>query len=257
MLSGDQEEQALAERLLPTVATITNITQWPSLTAPRQCWDVMTQWGPPWGKRNGSAFCTAPMLHVYNVTYSDCDTPWVMCACEDAEDTFPSWKTTWTRAPVEMRSWASTLILVNSGPGAPTATYPFQDKGTILSCGVKTYPTDLLHELGLILDGVMGMPSSLPEWANLEAKNNDTMVFSDDPSNTERFTETAIGLLLEKHGWTGPDFSRVKHQFDFVDKWVGKYLEPQKLGATCNKTSRARRPVSQTVHFNTSGSLIL
>lgn len=63
---------------LPRVSS--RIRQWEEGRIPSACYDLITE-----PDLLGGA-CDAERTEVYEVTYDDCEEPWVICRCQDADD---------------------------------------------------------------------------------------------------------------------------------------------------------------------------
>lgn len=63
---------------LPRVSS--NIKQWPEGRIPSTCYDLIIEPDLLGGS------CDPERVEVYEVTYDDCEEPWVICRCQDADE---------------------------------------------------------------------------------------------------------------------------------------------------------------------------
>ncbi|RVD90420.1 uncharacterized protein DFL_001385 [Arthrobotrys flagrans] len=76
-----------------TVAPSATILQWAPGKAPQACVNELA-----WNN------CQSGRAFVYNVTYADCPTPWIMCRCENADLSIYQMTNFFGRMPVHLRS---------------------------------------------------------------------------------------------------------------------------------------------------------
>lgn len=91
------------------------VSQWDHGRLPRACWEMATSEGPD---RYIGGECTVAGIEVYNVTYNDCDEPWIVCRCPEAEDNLDTVVADLGRLPVAARENVRYVVM------APNNTSP-------------------------------------------------------------------------------------------------------------------------------------
>ncbi|KAK6542272.1 hypothetical protein TWF694_006232 [Orbilia ellipsospora] len=163
-----------------TASPTFSIQQWPSGTAPQSCVNELA-----W---NG---CISGRAVVYNVTYTDCPTPWVFCRCDNADLSINQMADFFGRMPVHLRSVVRHPMAVHQDGCSAYATTG-SDDGDIVMQGNCNTESIWLHETGHQLDARglgngVGFSTS-PAWIN--ALYADSCA-ADDYGNTALWEEFA------------------------------------------------------------------
>ncbi|EJD44983.1 hypothetical protein AURDEDRAFT_124866 [Auricularia subglabra TFB-10046 SS5] len=94
------------------------------------------------------AGCKDNQITGKEVWYSDCDKPWLLCRCSDANMSFETMERRWGKVPVGMRSYGGTLIAVKKEKGCVAYTFSGEYIRFHGDCGTSVF----LHEVGHTVD---------------------------------------------------------------------------------------------------------
>ncbi|KAK6535478.1 hypothetical protein TWF694_001934 [Orbilia ellipsospora] len=173
-----------------SVWTQNTVVQWPAGSLPNSCAVQMAARG-----------CAASHVQVYNVTYSDCDRPWVFCRCDYAPVPIGRTADVFGRLPVHMRSMVRHPMIVPNPDGQCCCASP--DNGDLMVAGDCQIPT-FAHEIGHLIDNrgdVYGEDfSSKPDFENaLAADTCSISNYGNVNGRHEEFAEMSIAVLYNVH----------------------------------------------------------
>ncbi|KAK6500860.1 hypothetical protein TWF506_003621 [Arthrobotrys conoides] len=162
------------------------VVQWPAGSLPSSCAVQMASRG-----------CQPNQVQVYNVTYEDCDRPWVFCRCESAPVHIGRSADIFGRMPVHMRSMVRHPMIVPNPDGACCCAAP--DDGDLMVAGDCPIPT-YAHEVGHLIDNradVFGQDySSKPAFVNALATDTCSISnYGNTAGRHEEFAEMSIAVL--------------------------------------------------------------
>ncbi|KAL5339728.1 hypothetical protein BJX70DRAFT_397440 [Aspergillus crustosus] len=216
---------AILYEILPS--TVFSFTQWEWGTLPARCKSVADNRG-----------INAYDINVYEVTYDDCDTPWVFCRHHDAQVSLDQMIDNFGRLPVRLRDMVRTQIAV---PSDGTGAYAYSDLGDIVYTGNMGRLIRIwIHEIGHVIDRTEGVDhdySSTDAWLN--EYNQDSYVCDKygQSNNAENFAEETLVALFDKVVPGGinslaPNSNDIYHQYTAVQKIAGDRIIP---GGTCSR----------------------
>lgn len=212
--------------------------------APTQ--STQDQWEPglvPWDCKyhaEQSFQLNAKDIEVYNVTYTDCQDPWVICRHKDSPVDIITIVDTFGRMPVGMRDWVRQAMSFPNPDGASA----FNDAGNIVFSDVTASNIDVyLHETGHSLDGqgaVNGQPqvtfSGTQPWTdryNADANVPDNYAQSSMAEDFAQNTVIAVFDTVVEGGFPGvqPNWAAVSQQYSLIKDRVAGIVP----GGTCNR----------------------
>ncbi|KAM7222667.1 hypothetical protein V8F06_001854 [Rhypophila decipiens] len=205
------------------------ITKWTHGYVPRACVRELAS-------RVGSY--SAKDLSVFNVAYTDCDTPWVFCNHPQSRMRDSDMAEQFGRLPVKMRSHVRHVMGLPRGLIETCEAYSNFD-GDIVFLGVPIHPVTFaavwVHEVAHSID-------SITFWQDEEfsAVEKDSAVPTDyaTTNQTENFAENFVLALYVRTGGVIPKdkWNKIKwQQKSIVDKY-GDVLDPN---GTCSSRKRA------------------
>ncbi|KAI4192277.1 MAG: hypothetical protein LQ350_008677 [Teloschistes chrysophthalmus] len=195
-------------------------------------------------------------ITTYNIHYSDCEQPWVVCQHKDTKLSLNTMVDLFGKLPVLVRSHVKHVV------NLPTKTngYAFSQDGSIALFGIDDDGIAVfIHEAGHCIDlngGYAGrILSSSQDWD--DAINADSNV-PDPYSGTNMVEDVAQNTVLAVYdvvvpggyGVLEPNWRNVYHQYGTLKQWAddsGKLLQPE---GQC----RWRSANSETVAANGSGA---
>ncbi|KAI5807745.1 hypothetical protein DFH27DRAFT_479070 [Peziza echinospora] len=184
--------------------------------------------------------CPISNVKVYNVTYNDCDRPWVMCRCDDATVSLNRMVTMFGKVPVKSRVFVRHLFgWPDNTPNV--AAYAFgSDIGLVGNLFTSTGADEmfiLLHEVGHVLDSALGGVSSSSQFATELAKDTCVPRPYSQESVAEDVGDLNAFIYLQKVNRNAYDaanlqwnFSCMNNQLNFIEQKFGQY---NVLGGTC------------------------
>ncbi|EPS39631.1 hypothetical protein H072_6563 [Dactylellina haptotyla CBS 200.50] len=169
------------------------VQQWAPGKAPQACVNELA-----WNN------CISGRAVVYNITYNDCNKPWVMCRCENADLSINQMANFFGRMPVHLRSVVRHVMATHQdGCSAYAITGP--DDGDIVMQGNCNTQSVWLHETGHQLDA-RGLGTGVGFSTSqifTDALWNDTCV-ADDYGNTAPWEEFAqMTVVSQSHAIYG------------------------------------------------------
>ncbi|KAK3312505.1 hypothetical protein B0H66DRAFT_608767 [Apodospora peruviana] len=238
------------KRYLPT-HTFT-ISQWTNHKMPEKCyyWAVTAdQW-------------VATDFRVYNVTFSDCSTPFVVCYHKKATKTINQISTEISRLPVKIRQ-ATSMYLVYGDADSDNNNYrgaiaTLCDDGIIVGRSSFYFATSLIHETGHAVDCTLASPdavhpghgteySSGTAWHNAVVMDGYAVSAYGAGSYVEDFADTGRAALLDNiypgglaaFANNNPNLTQITNQVTNFKSVVGAYYT---TGGTCDKTKKFPYP---------------
>ncbi|KAK4217764.1 hypothetical protein QBC37DRAFT_479401 [Rhypophila decipiens] len=214
----------------------------PLTTASSVMW--ATGYIPMYCKYEAGAQGVSPYdIQVFNITYSDCSTPWVFCRHKDSPTSQTDMINQFGRLPVKMRNYVRHVISIPTGGGA----HAWSGVGDIMIRGAVTTAQALtvwIHEIAHCIDNHNGPGgtsdfSATSTW--LTAFNADTAVPDGyaTTSQAENFAQNTVVALYDRLNtltggiWGQPyDVWKIQNQFTAVETKLGSQLLP---GGTCSR----------------------
>ncbi|KAM7203798.1 hypothetical protein V8F20_003804 [Naviculisporaceae sp. PSN 640] len=211
---------------------------------------------PEYCKYEANAQGVSPYdIQVFNITYSDCSTPWVFCRHKDSPTSQNDMVNQFGRLPVKMRNYVRHVISVPYGGGA----HAWSGVGDVMFRGSVSDAAALtvwIHEIGHCIDNHNGVGgnsdfSATSTW--LTAFNADTGVPDDyaRTSQAENFAQNMNVALYDKLNplsggiWGQPyPVWKIQNQFTAVETQLGNQLLP---GGTCSRGIYSGVTVSSAV----------
>ncbi|KAH7303801.1 hypothetical protein B0I35DRAFT_495969, partial [Stachybotrys elegans] len=228
--------------LLNTLRPVRHLYRlWVDGNLPLRCYDIAIQEG----------FSPAD-VDAYDVTYDDCETPWVFCRHRSAEMDLFGMRDTFGRIPVRTRQYVRTIMGL---PGARSA-YAFSDRGDIIFFGdCDNSPTVFIHEFAHILDrhGVAGHNDSdfsrNPIW---EAAYDADPRISDEYAQTnqqENWAQEVVLATFDRVSPGGlpaiqPSHADIGHQYGTARIYLENKIIP---GGTCQFRWPDETRVNETI----------
>ncbi|KAK1829515.1 hypothetical protein QBC39DRAFT_384032 [Podospora conica] len=180
---------------------------------------------------------------VYNVTYSDCSAPWVICRSNSAASTIQQLAEEISRIPASMRQAASAFLVFPETVGH--AIQSWSDNGLIDGKSSYYHATGLVHELGHAVDSALLAAPIMPSysdsstWRNLVAADGFTATAYGTTSHAEGFTDIGRVVLLENIYPGGinslfpnhPNLTQIARQVAHFQSVAGAYYQ---TGTTCD-----------------------
>ncbi|KAK6342256.1 hypothetical protein TWF730_001733 [Orbilia blumenaviensis] len=172
-----------------TTAPPATILQWAPGKAPQACVNELA-----WNN------CQSGHAVVYNVTYADCPTPWIMCRCDNADLSIYQMTNFFGRMPVHLRSTVR-HVMATHGEGCSAYAITGPEDGDIVMQGNCNTQSVWLHETGHQLDA-RGLGNGIGFSTSstfINALWNDTCV-ADDYGNTALWEEFAqMTVVSQSH----------------------------------------------------------
>ncbi|KAH8895248.1 hypothetical protein GQ53DRAFT_761835 [Thozetella sp. PMI_491] len=227
------------------------LSQWAKGKMPEACyyWGVTRdQW-------------VAADFTMWNVTYSDCSTPYVVCRHKNAPKTIDQIATTISKIPAGVRQ-AVSLFLVYSDKSEDNPNYggymaTYAPHGIIIGRSTGYFVTSLVHEFGHAVDANLasldaphpGSGTSFSATSFFQsAANMDGYAVSayGTTSFTEDFPEVGRAVLIDQINpgglaafYTNANITHIYQQMGAVKKVAGSFY---KTGTTCDKTRKFPYP---------------
>ncbi|KAK3367690.1 hypothetical protein B0H63DRAFT_535732 [Podospora didyma] len=243
-LENDVGDQAFRQ-YLPT-HTFT-LSQWTNGKMPERCyfWAVTADhWNP------------ADFV-IYNVTYSDCSIPFVMCYNVKAGKTASQVATEISRLPVKMRQ-STSMYLVYGDAASDNPSYTgfmaaLCGDGIIIGRSSGYFTTSLIHETGHVVDShpLPGSTefSSTSTWHNAVIQDGYAVTAYGAGSYVEDFADTGRAVLLDAiypGGLAGfapnnPNLTQITHQLAAFKAVAGQYYV---TGGSCDTGHKFPFPTS-------------
>lgn len=183
---------------------------------------------------------------VYNVTYTDCNEPWVICRHTGSSPSINQLAADIGKMPATMRQAANAYL---SFPESwNRAIESWSENGLIAGKGSYYGPTALVHEHGHAVDGYLLVPgpgwySSTTTWRNLVAADGYAATAYGTTSHVENFADIGRVVLLENiypGGIAGlfpghPNLTQIANQVAHFQSVAGAYYQ---AGTTCDLTKK-------------------
>ncbi|KAL8869213.1 MAG: hypothetical protein Q9174_004438, partial [Haloplaca sp. 1 TL-2023] len=192
---------------------------------------------------------------TFEVTYDDCNTPWIICYHKDAGPPIQGIVDVFSRVPVRTRSYVSHLIVVPD-----SYTHAYNRNGVIVVYNLRLLGGGLalevlLHEAAHSLDGQGAYSSHNGE--SISASQNWIENYNQDPNVPDGYAQssqvenTAQNTVIAAYnvqvpggfGELEPQWEKIFHQYATVQTWQresGNLLVPDGECAT-------RLPISESV----------
>ncbi|RDW72674.1 uncharacterized protein DSM5745_07846 [Aspergillus mulundensis] len=225
----DQMDTNLYDNLKSTPASY---SAWDYGYLPARCHDVAESW------ENLSPYD----MEVYNVTYEDCDRPWVMCRHKEADLSLDQMIDNFGRLPVRMRNLVRTQLAFPGRGNGTLLAYTFTDLGDIVYTGdLYPYIRFWIHEVGHIRDAQVnasaGDYSSSTAWLNEYNKDAYICDAYAQTNHAENFAQEVVVAAYDKVVPGGiaslvPNYEDIYNQFSTVEGLMGDELCP---GGTCER----------------------
>ncbi|EJD34766.1 hypothetical protein AURDEDRAFT_188943 [Auricularia subglabra TFB-10046 SS5] len=91
------------------------------------------------------AGCTDDQVTGKEVWYADCDKPWALCRCSDANMSFDTMERRWAKVPVGLRSYGGTLLAVKRDSGCVAYTFGGEYIRFHGDCGSSVFIHEVSH----------------------------------------------------------------------------------------------------------------
>ncbi|KAL4962424.1 uncharacterized protein BDV14DRAFT_202759 [Aspergillus stella-maris] len=216
----DQMDTHLYANLPPTAATW---EEWEYGWLPARCHDVAEAEGH-----------SPEDMTVYNVTYSDCDRPWIMCRHKDAPMSLDNLIDNFGRLPVRMRNLVRTQLAFPERSEGSLLAYTYTDLGDIVYTGdMYAYIRFWIHEVGHIRDAQVdpsaGDYSATTEW--LDEYNKDAFICDAyaQTNAAENFAQEVVVAEYDSIVPGGiaslvPNHQDIIHQYTAIETLMGDEL---------------------------------
>ncbi|KAL4900074.1 hypothetical protein BDW74DRAFT_162353 [Aspergillus multicolor] len=224
----DQMDANLYNNLNPTPATY---SAWDYGYLPARCHDVAES-------ENVSPYD----MEVFNVTYEDCDRPWVMCRHKEADLSLDQMIDNFGRLPVRMRNLVRTQLAFPGRGNGQLLAYTFTDLGDIVYTGdMYAYIRFWFHEVGHIRDAQVnasaGDYSASDAWLNEYNKDDYICDAYAQTNHAENFAQEVVVAAYDKTVPGGiaslvPNYEDIYNQFSTVEELMGDELCP---GGACDR----------------------
>ncbi|KAL4940480.1 hypothetical protein BDV06DRAFT_224053 [Aspergillus oleicola] len=181
-------------------------------------------------------------MEVYNVTYSDCDKPWIMCRHKDAPLTLDQMIDNFGRLPVRMRNLVRTQLAFPARDDGSLLAYTFTDLGDIVYTGdMYAYIRFWIHEVGHIRDAQVDLSagdySASTAWLN---EYNKDKYICDAYAQTNAAENFAQEVVVAEYDSIVPggiaslveNYEDIYHQYTAIETLMGDELYP---GGTCDR----------------------
>ncbi|KAH7091881.1 hypothetical protein BKA62DRAFT_723556 [Auriculariales sp. MPI-PUGE-AT-0066] len=190
------------------------------------------------------AKCDVSKVTARRVKYDDCEDPWVLCRCDDANMSMDTLELRWAKVPTGIRSYTGAILAVKAS-GCSGLNYG----GQFIAFSGDCDDTVFLHEAGHSLDAGF---SGEQRWTG--AVNNSSCV-PDDYSNAspaENWTQNNVIVTWAKQygGWPkvlakNSKAGCLKPQFDVInnDKRI-------RTAQNAKKCLRNKRPPLTNLDFD-------
>ncbi|KAH7091901.1 hypothetical protein BKA62DRAFT_776163 [Auriculariales sp. MPI-PUGE-AT-0066] len=141
--------------------------------------------------------CDASKLTARRVQYSDCDDPWVMCRCDDANMSMDTLERRWAKVPAGIRSYTGAILAVKAG-GCSALNYNRRFIRFHGDCDSTVF----LHEAGHSLDAGF---SGEKRFTDAVAKSTCVPDSYANASPAEDWTQNNVVITWAKRhgGWNG------------------------------------------------------
>ncbi|KAF7311816.1 Conidiation-specific protein 13 [Mycena indigotica] len=233
---------------------------------PPECAAVTPSTTLPSDIGNFSASCSAEMTAL-SVTLEDCDTPYIICRCADAEMAMDALVDRLARVPVGLRRYAGTVIALAAtvpGPSAVTmsgasggasATFCFGD------CTMNVWIHEMTHALDMADPGSAGWQSSAIGWSNALAADTCVPDTYSQTNAIEDFAQVSVLLIYKLlNGGLPPGFYEdcMKHQLAYLSAMTPYNDSSLLFGNDCSIGPLATHSsppdvLDPTRQFNSSG----
>ncbi|KAM7201975.1 hypothetical protein V8F33_002982 [Rhypophila sp. PSN 637] len=217
------------------------ITRWVHGYVPRACVTELES-------RGGSY--SAKDLWVFNVNYTDCDTPWVFCNHRLSGMSDSHMAEQFGRLPVKMRSHVRHVMGLPRGLNDPGCAYCEPLEGDIVFLGVPNIPGTFftwVHEVAHSIDAITIWRdrefSATEEWSTAVDKDSAVPTNYARTKQVENFAENFVVALHVRIGGVipGDKWNKIKwQQRAIVDKY-GDVFDPK---GTC---SSRKRPICDEI----------
>ncbi|KAK5653476.1 hypothetical protein OQA88_8962 [Cercophora sp. LCS_1] len=208
-----------------------NLSQWTNQKMPQMCYSTINLYG-----YTPSAFV------VYNVTYSDCTSPWVICRSTTASKSINEIADEISKMPASMRQAASTYLVFPES--LPRAIESWSEDGLIAGKSSYYFPTSLVHEHGHAVDGAILVPgpgsySDTSTWRNTVTLDNFAATAYGTSSHAENFADIGRVVLIQNiypGGIAGlfpnhPNLTQIANQVALFQSVAGGYYQ---TGGSCD-----------------------
>ncbi|KAK8131100.1 hypothetical protein PG984_007538 [Apiospora sp. TS-2023a] len=197
---------------------------------------------------------------IYQIQYTDCSDPWIMCYHKDSETSIESIAKQFGRIPIQMREWVKHVVTIPDKMG-----WAYEDKGnTIYMRPSEAMQTTMIHETAHAVDLNGGYGGSVLSGSSLWADNyaQDSHV-PDDYSATDTVEDiaqsTVVAVLnVNVPGPDGgfatiePNWRDVFHQYATIITQARNYSRGNSMLVPGQNVACAHRiPNSEPVAINT------
>ncbi|KAK3389427.1 hypothetical protein B0H63DRAFT_518655 [Podospora didyma] len=237
--SESSSGEAAFKQYLPT-HTFT-VSQWNNGKMPERCY----YWAVEADKWNAADFT------VYNVTFSDCSTPYVVCRHKNAPKTVSEIATVISRVPIKIRQ-ANSIYLVYSDSQSDNPNYTgylatLAGDGIVIGRSTAYFTAPLIHETTHDVDYRFVTPetsfSDSATWRNAVAADGYNISPYGAVSYAEGFADTGKAVLLDAiypgglAAWStaGANLTQVANQLRVFKATVGSYYT---TGGTCDPAKK-------------------
>jgi len=217
------------------------LSQWTNQKMPALCYD----------KINLYNFRPVDFV-VYNVTFSDCTTPWVICRSKLAGKNVNEIADSVGKMPATMRQATSTYLVFEETWGG--AAESWWEDGLIIAKGSYLYPTSMVHEHGHSVDGYLLVPgpgvySDTSTWRNIVAQDGFAATAYGTSSHAENFADIGRVVLINNIYPGGiasmfpnhPNLTQIANQVAHFQSVAGTYY---RAGTTCDLAKKHPFPTS-------------
>ncbi|KAH7091883.1 hypothetical protein BKA62DRAFT_723558 [Auriculariales sp. MPI-PUGE-AT-0066] len=139
--------------------------------------------------------CDVKKMTARRVKYSDCEDPWVLCRCEDANMSMDTLERRWAQVPAGIRSYTG-AVLATKQNGCSAVNYNRRFIRFHGDCGTTVF----LHEAGHSLDAGF---SGEKRWSDAVDKSSCVPDSYANASPAENWTQNNVIVTWAKHygGW--------------------------------------------------------
>ncbi|OBT45089.1 hypothetical protein VE00_05137 [Pseudogymnoascus sp. WSF 3629] len=256
-LEGDAGDTAYVEFLPNHTFTI---SQWSAGRMPEPCY----RWGVT------ADHWVVTDFVMYNVTFSDCSTPFVVCWNKYAPKSISEIATYIGRIPAGMRQSTSMYLIYgdkqSDNPSYTGYIATLAADAIIVGRSEAYFTTALVHETGHAVDSNLASPnaphpgtgtsfSSTSTWKNAADKDGYAVSAYGAGSYVEDFAETGRAVLLDNtypgglRAWSGnnPNLTQITHQLAAFQAVAGRFYV---TGSTCDSSHKFPFPTSIVTYAN-------
>ncbi|OJD32605.1 conidiation-specific protein (con-13) protein [Diplodia corticola] len=217
----------------------------------------LSVWAPGWIPQDCKDIVegqnlSASDVTIWNVNYTDCSSPWVICTHKDAPLTQTVVADLFGKIPVKMRSTIRHLISV-PGPGIGA----FNAGDNIMFSGANDHISVFVHEVGHSVD-THGYPNisagafhETDIWLDNYAKDSAVADAYANCNQAENHSQELVVALFDHVvpggvGTVNSNWTEIAHQYETIQGFVGVHGDMITPGGVCSDRHNNSEPVRLT-----------